>query len=186
MKKYLLIIISLVCAVTGAWAEVSYPYNFESGSSVDWDATNSILTVTIGTTGDFATFTSMLRYAEGNTNTVSPIKLTHIRIKCTGSATISETEVTSMNTAKADNIYTSLDLTDAAFDTDEALSTLLGKGVNYVALPKGKSISDVTLKDDTTIKGVVTSASDGSNAAYTAYNGSDNSSNFIFLKQDLL
>lgn len=184
MKKYLLIIISLVCAVTGAWAEVPYPYDFGSGSSVDWDATNSILTVTIGTTGDFATFTSMLQHAEGNT--VSPNNLKHIRIKCTGSATISETEVTSMNTAKTDNIYTSLDLTDAAFDTDAALSTLLGKGVNYVALPKGKSISDVTLKDDTTIKGVVTSASDGSNAAYTAYNGSDYSSNFIFLKQDLL
>lgn len=167
MKKYLLLFLMCVYASIGAWANVAYPYNFGAGSSVDYNSTTGVMTVTIATTGDFQTFVDKLAYSSGG-ETIDLNKVGNLRIICTNNATISSTEVTNLKN-KRDN-FSLLDLTDAAFDADATISSLITVNyLAYVSLPQGKDISDVTLKDDSSIKGVVTS--NGSSAIYTAYNG---------------
>ena len=60
MKKYLLIIISLVCAVTGAWAEI--PDGFtqigETNSYYKIDGTS--ITIHVAMAGDYDTWVSAL------------------------------------------------------------------------------------------------------------------------------
>ena len=175
MKKYLLLFLMCVYASIGAWANVSYPYNFGTNSSVDYNSTTGVMTVNIATTGDFQSFVSNLAYNGDGTFNLN--KTSKLRIVCTNSATISSTEVTNLKAAKSNNAFTSLDLTDAVFDSDATITSLMANGVGYVALPKGKSISDVTLPDNfTTLYGVVTS--NGSSATYTAYNGASGQSDF--------
>jgi len=128
-----------------------------------------MMTVNIATTGDFQTFVDKLAYSgEG---TINLNNVGNLRISCSNNATISSTEVTNLKNKR--NGFYLLDLTDAAFDADATITSLIANGVTYVALPQGKTITDITLKNDGTIKGVVTS--NGSSAIYTAYNGAGDS-----------
>lgn len=167
MKKYLLLFLMCVYASIGAWANVTYPYDFGTGSSVDYDSSTGMMTVTIATTGDFQTFVDKLAW--GGEGTFNFNKTSNLRINCTNNATISSAEVTNLKTAKSNSAFGCIDLTNAAFDSNATITSLLENGVTYVALPQGKTITDITLKNDGTIKGVVTS--NGSSAIYTAYNG---------------
>ena len=171
MKKYLLLFLMCVYASIGAWANVTYPYSFGTGSSVDYDSTTGMMTVNIATTGDFQTFVDKLAWSGEGTFNLN--KTNNLRINCTNNATISSSEVTNLKTAKSNNAFVYLDLTNAAFDADATITSFIANGVTYVALPQGKDISNITLKDDGTIKGVVTS--NGSSATYTAYNGAGDS-----------
>ena len=175
MKKYLLLFLICVYASIGAWAgEVSYPFTFGDGNlskveKVDFGNNQYGLVVTIGNTGDFAIFANMLGNSGDSYISSNYLNYGRLRIVCTNGAVINATDVATYESKMSNAPLTCLDLTDAAFDADATITSFIANGVAYVALPQGKDISDVTLKDDGTIKGVVTS--NGSSAIYTAYNG---------------
>ncbi len=170
MKRYLLTLIVLVCAVTGAWAD--YARSFGTGSSASYDQSTGVLTVTIATTGDFDTFVSNLDWVGSDPH----INLNHtgnLRIICTNNATISSTEVNGLKTAKSNDGFTTLDLTAASFDANTTITSLMANGVIDVSLPSGMAITDVTLPaiSNYPLKSVITS--NGSSATLTAFGGSD-------------
>ena len=128
--------IACVCAVTGAWAdEVTYPYSFGTGSSVAYDTSSGIMTVTVATTGDFATFVNLLGYS--GEAYVNQGKAGKMRIVCSGTAKIQSTDLTNLP-SKVSNA-TLFDLTGASFDTD-GLQTFVEIGAAYISLPTGKNI----------------------------------------------
>ena len=190
MKKYLLLFLMCVYASIGAWAtEVSYPFTFGDGNlskveKVDFGNNQYGLVVTIGKTGDFAIFANMLGNSGDSYISSNYLNYGRLRIVCTNGAVINATDVATYESKMSNAPLTCLDLTDAAFDADATITSFIANGVAYVALPQGKDISDVTLKDDGTIKGVVTS--NGSSAIYTAYNGAaDANFNTLFIGSSL-
>lgn len=170
MKKYLLIIISLVCAVTGAWAQaVSYPHQFGRGSSVAYDETSTVMTVTIASTGDFKTFIEKIAWS--GTDVINPGKAGRLRIVCSGGVTITSSDLATLSTYMNSG-FTLLDMTGATFDSNSTITSLMAQGVAYVALPTGKTIDDVTLPTTGSLVEVLTTtASTATYTAFTADNG---------------
>ena len=68
MKKYLLLIISMVCAVTGAWAE---PVPF--GTNSTYEINGSTITINVGTRGDLGNWNSIPNLTEINKAVITGI-----------------------------------------------------------------------------------------------------------------
>mgnify|MGYP002624221797 CR=1 FL=1 len=70
MKKYLLTLIALVCAVTGAWADDTYNFGTGNGSSATIDGTT--ITINVNNAGEFATWVASL--GDGTTPTLATVQ----------------------------------------------------------------------------------------------------------------
>lgn len=135
MKKYLLLIISMVCAVTGAWA-----VNFGTGSSYTIDGTT--ITINVGTSGDFATWTGSLN--EESTPTLTTVQACTSAI-FTGALNSSDASAlnTSMTSGGSLAGITSLDLSGTTGMTQTE--------VNDLAVPT--AITRLTLPEDMVVAG---------------------------------